>query len=70
MKRSLARTSTAKDLSTILANQSDPAYMAAVARQRAAVQDGKTWRYNALTGEWYLRKVVDGTVHQPDEQAA
>ena len=70
MKRSLARTSAAKDLGTILANQSDPAYMAAVARQRAAIREGKAWRYNAFTGQWYLRKVVDGTVHQPDEQAA
>jgi hypothetical protein len=58
------RTSTAKDLGTILANQSDPSYMAAVARQRALVQEGKVWRYNRATGEWYLRKVVDGTVQE------
>lgn len=64
------RTSTATDLPTILANQSDPTYMAAVARQRALIQEGRAWRYNALTGEWYLRPVVDGTVHQSDEQAA
>lgn len=58
------RTSTATDLATILANQSSPTYMAAVARQRAAIQAGKVWRYNRAKGEWYLRKVVDGTVQQ------
>lgn len=55
------RTSFAKDLDAILANQSDPAYMAAVAKQRAAVLEGKRWKYNEKTGQWYLKRVVDGT---------
>ena len=63
------RTSTATDLATILANQSSPTYMAAVARQRAAVQDGKVWRYNAVTGQWRLVPILDGTVHE-DQRVA
>lgn len=52
------RTSTATDLATILANQSDPTYMAVVARQRAALMAERAWRYNPKTGEWYLKRVL------------
>jgi len=35
-----------------------------------AKTDGKVWRYHEDIGQWLLVPVVDGTVHQPDEQAA
>lgn len=66
--RSQPRTSFATTLPEILANQSDPAYMAAVAQRRHALLEGHRWAYNDKTGQWYLKKVHDGAVKT--EQAA
>lgn len=49
-----------------MAQQSDAAYMASLARQRHAIMETHAWdeRLYAETGEWRLvpRPVLDGTV--------
>ena len=46
----------------ILAQQSDPAYMAQRARQIMETLTGKVWCYSADSGEWTLEPVYDGSI--------